>query len=470
MRDYLVACILGLGLVSCGGGGNSSPDARPRADAAPPADGPGADAGGCVPTSPTKTAVTCGSGAQSNIEHLVVVVQENHSFDNYFGKWCTAATGSSPTCTSGPSCCEAAPDVAPGASSSSPIALDDTANGAFDPNHTFDCNLTQVNGGAMDGFVEGGSGCADAKNFAYADPSTGPAAPYVTYAQSYALADQYFQPVLGASSSNDMYFARAHFVFKDNTVGTNSIGGRCGFGGPAGTDYTDKTIADILNDCSVTWSWYGGGYDNMVTAVNGSSCPAAETGCHVNFQAYPCIYDPTDVPFQYYPSLQDKPANFKDITKFTADITNGTLPSVSFVKAIGFRTEHPGFQNTISEGATFVTGIVDAVLNSNTYKDNTLILLVYDEGGGYFDHVAPPPTSAVDCQPYGVRTIFMALGPMAKSNYISHVTMEHSSIVKFIEWNWLSGETGQLGTRDTEVNNIGDMIDSTAAGATVPAN
>ncbi len=438
-------------------------------NASPPADGPGADAGGCVPTMPTATSETCGTGANSNIEHLVVIVQENHSFDNYFGNWCTAATGSSPTCTSGPSCCEAAPDTAPGSSGTTPTILDDTANGAFDPNHTFDCNLTEINGGAMDGFVNGISACADAKNFAYADPG-GPVAPYISYAQSYALADHYFQPVLGASSSNDMYFARAHFVFKDNTVSTNSLGGSCGFGSNSGTDYDDTTIADILNDCSVTWAWYGGGYDNMVAAANNGVCPDAETGCHVAFQAFPCIYDPSDVPFQYYPTLQDNPAHLEDITNLADDITNGTLPSVSFVKGIGFRTEHPGFMNQISEGATFVTGVVDAVLNSATYQNNTLILLVYDEGGGYFDHVAPPPTSAVDCQPYGVRTIFMALGPMAKSNYISHVIMEHSSIVKFIEWNWLKGETGQLGTRDTEVNNIGDMIDPTAAGATVPAN
>ena len=67
------------------------------------------------------------------------------------------------------------------------------------------------------------------------------------------------------------------------------------------------------------------------------------------------------------------------------------------------------------------------------------MLVTYDEGGGFFDHVAPPADAAVDHQPYGTRVPLLAIGPFAKKNYVSHVTMEHSSIVKFIEWNWLGG-------------------------------
>jgi hypothetical protein len=60
------------------------------------------------------------------------------------------------------------------------------------------------------------------------------------------------------------------------------------------------------------------------------------------------------------------------------------------------------------------------------------------------------------------------MGKFAKKNYISHVNMEHSSIIKFIEWNWLGGKTGQLNTRDTNVNTIGDLIDPIEAGIIVP--
>jgi phospholipase C len=64
----------------------------------------------------------------------------------------------------------------------------------------------------------------------------------------------------------------------------------------------------------------------------------------------------------------------------------------------------------------------------------------------------------------------MAIGAFAKKNYVSHVPMEHGSLVKFIEWNWLGQKTGQLNTRDKVVNNIGDMLDPTVTGTTVPSN
>ena len=93
--------------------------------------------------------------------------------------------------------------------------------------------------------------------------------------------------------------------------------------------------------------------------------------------------------------------------------------------------------------------------------------MTYDESGGFFDHVAPPATSTIDMQPYGPRVPLLAIGAFARKNFVSHVVMEHSSIVKFIEWNWL-GATGQLGTRDTQVNNIGSLLDPAMTGTTVP--
>jgi len=85
------------------------------------------------------------------------------------------------------------------------------------------------------------------------------------------------------------------------------------------------------------------------------------------------------------------------------------------------------------------------------------VLVVYDEGGGFFDHVAPP--AAVDAQDYGTRVPAIAVGPLARKGTVSHVTLEHSSIVKFVEWNWLGGVTGQLGARDAVVANLGSLID-----------
>jgi phospholipase C len=101
---------------------------------------------------------------------------------------------------------------------------------------------------------------------------------------------------------------------------------------------------------------------------------------------------------------------------------------------------------------------------------STLVLFTYDEGGGFFDHISPPATSTVDNQPYGTRVPMVAIGPFAKKNYVSHVTMEHSSVVKFIEWNWLGGTTGQLMGRDATVNNLGDLLDPAKTGTAVPTN
>ena len=98
------------------------------------------------------------------------------------------------------------------------------------------------------------------------------------------------------------------------------------------------------------------------------------------------------------------------------------------------------------------------------------MILTYDESGGYFDHIAPPAKSTVDMAPYGPRIPMMAMGPFVKKNFVSHVQMEHSSLVKFIEWNWLDQQTGQLSTRDKSVANIGSMLDTTATGTAVPEN
>ena len=100
----------------------------------------------------------CVDGAchDSNIQHVVLVVEENHTFDAYFGRYCQAPAGSNPTCTSGPSCCERAPDTEP--RGASPVVLDDSSNFAEDRDHLQACELQQIDAGAMDNFVTGASG------------------------------------------------------------------------------------------------------------------------------------------------------------------------------------------------------------------------------------------------------------------------------------------------------------------------
>jgi phospholipase C len=431
MRPCLVLAIV----TACGGGGGGGHSRKP---------------GSCDGPCPAST-----------IDHVVVVWQENHTFDNYFAHYCTAPPGSAPTCTQGASCCEAGPAHDP--SGASPVVLDDTSNGAYDPDHTQACELMEMNGGAMDRYVTGAGACSNAGNFAYADQQT--VGPYWMLAQGGALADHYFQPLVGQSSSNDMYMARAQYVFTDNMYKPNAIGAECSTIIDAMT-FQGTTIGDALDAAGVSWAIYAEGYDAMVTARAKGMCPKAPADCPFGFGAYPCNFDPSDDPFDYYASSVDNPTTLRDEGKLATDLENDTLPQVVFVRGYGYHSEHPGFQTTISDGTTFVQSVVDHVAASN-YAPDTLILITWDEGGGYFDHIAPPGQGS-DGKPYGTRVPLIASGPHARAGAISHAQLEHSSIVAFIEWNWLGQQVGQLAGRDANVTNLGSMLDPATTGVTVP--
>lgn len=410
---------------------------------------------------PHRKAGTCdGPCPSSKINHLVVIVQENHTFDTYFGKYCTAATGSAPTCTAGPSCCEAGPATDP--TGASPIVLDDKANGAYDPVHLQACELSEMDGGKMDAYVTGAS-CSDPRNFAYADPKV--IKPYWDLATAGAIADRYFQPLAGQSDCNDIYYVRAQFEFVDNSFEPDAIGKSCSIT-PASMEFTGPTVGDLLTTAGVSWSFYAEGYQDMVDAQKTNSCPQAPDGCPFGVGLYPCIYDPGDVPTNYFASTKDNPNNLRDYKQFATDLSSDKLPQVVYLRGAGYRSEHPGEFDSITTGIGFVNEVLTAVKNSD-YAPDTLILLTWDEGGGFFDHIAPPGNGS-DGQPYGTRIPMLAIGPFAKKNFVSHVTMEHSSIVKLIEWNWLGKQVGQLAGRDVDVNNLGSLLDPTATGTAVP--
>jgi len=396
----------------------------------------------------------------SKIDHVVVIVQENHTFDSYFGRYCTAPAGSAPTCTQGPACCEAGPAQDP--SGADPIMLDDAANGAFDPDHTQACELSEIDGGKMDRFVAG-AGCSDARHFAYATSSV--AQPYLQLAHDGALADRYFQPLAGQSSSNDMYLVAARFVFKDNAFEPDAIGKECSFT-PSTMEFAGPIIGDLLDGAGVSWSFYAEGYKDMVTARQGGACPVAPDACAFGVSIYPCVFDPGDVPIDYYANFRDDPRVLRDYAQLASDLSTGKLPQVAWVRGLGFHSEHPGARTTISDGTAFVTDVIQKIAASD-YAPDTLVLVTWDEGGGFFDHVAPPPPGS-DGQPYGTRVPLIVVGPFANKGAVSHTTMEHSSIVKFIEWNWLSMQVGQLGGRDATVANLGSLLDPAKTGVAIP--
>ncbi|MGH7271345.1 MAG: alkaline phosphatase family protein, partial [Polyangiaceae bacterium] len=287
----------------------------------------------------------------SKIAHVVIIVQENHTFDVEFGAYCQAAAGSKPTCTTGPTCCEAMPATDP--AGHSPIVLDDTEEAAFDPNHTQACELAEMDNGKMDAYatatVPGSStACGDSRNVASASPTI--VKPYWDLAQTGALADRYFQPIAGQSSSNDMYLARASYVFTDNSASPlDALGVKCSLG-TTQKAFMGTTIGDLLTAASVPWAWFADGYQTMLSAPHGT-CPPAPADCPLALPLYPCSFDPSDIPFEYYASTRDNPSTMKDLSVFQAAIQSGSgLPAVSFIKAIGYRSEHPGYGSTLSAG------------------------------------------------------------------------------------------------------------------------
>ena len=273
----------------------------------------------------TAIAPACLASGQtmSNVKHLVVVVMENHTFDSYFGDYCTAATGFEPDVH------DRAGVLRGGAEDRlehSPLDLDDSENSAYDPNHGQSCELSEEDNGLMDKYVTGAS-CSSASNFAYSDATT--MATYWGYAQSYAMADRYFQPAAGASSENDMYLARGAFVFVDNSWVPPTAGSGC-YAASERKSYPEPTVGDLLEACSVSWSFYAQGYAHALANPTSSS------------YCWPDYYDPSDNPFEYYPPFQDNPTYEKDYdTRFASDVANGTLPAVSYIKPLGTSTEHP---------------------------------------------------------------------------------------------------------------------------------
>jgi phospholipase C len=384
------------------------------------------------------------------IKHIVLIVQENHTFDSYFGAYCTAKAGSDPSCTVGPACCEAAPAKEP--TGASPVVLDDEENAGYDPPHTYVCEFDQVDHGLMDRFVKGAE-CSNPRNFAVAPAGSLPL--YHGWAQRFALGDRYFQPVLGSSSSNDMYLAVARFVFEDNKVKPDSIGAGCTLPATKGKYSGVTTLPDLLIQRNFRFAAYLQGY---YATRQSSFCVAPPADCPARLPTPPCTYDPSDTPFQYYEQFTDNLTYMRDYTDLARDIADGKLADFVYVKAVQYRNEHPGYGTKMSMGFTFVKDTVDAIFSK--YADDTLILLTWDEGGGYFDHVPPPPTSKVDGKPYGTRVPILAIGKFARRNFVSHVVMEHSSIVKFVEWNFLD-KTGQLAGRDAEVHSIASLLDPT---------
>jgi phospholipase C len=344
--------------------------------------------------------------ARSGIDHIVVVMMENRSFDHFLG-WLPKADGRQ----AGLSYLDAV-----GVSHATyPLAPDFQGCGHPDPDHSWTGGRVQYNNGACDGFLRSGSNDVYAIGFYRKRDLAflGAAAPYWT------VCDRYFASLMGPTFPNRLYMHAAVTDRITNTFSPSAL----------------PTIWDRLAERGVSRRFY---YSNVPTlALWGSK------------------YSSIERPF----------------AQFLRDCKNGKLPKVAFVDPVFTGTDegtagddHP--HADIRVGEWFLSRIYRAVTTSPNWS-RTVLIINFDEWGGFFDHVPPPEAPDVDPRYTlrGFRVPCLVISPYARRRYIAHGIYDHTSILKMIEWRW---GLRPLSVRDAHANNIANVLDFKHRNLTAP--
>ena len=418
-RDVLRGLVGGAGLVALGGAAAPSAWAqqagvrRARALVAP----------GLRPD-PTKPE---GVDTLPEIEHVVIYMQENHSFDSYFGM---LGRGDGYTLAGGGRPLNANPDVQghPVPVFHAPSTCD-TSTGA---SQSWNASHLSWNGGAMDGFVRAGRGGTG--SMGYYDEADLPF--YYSLARTFPLCDRWFCSVLGQTFPNRRYLQAA------TSMGIVSTDLNEVLATPAAPN---GVIWDRLNAHGISWADY--------------------------------TIDLPDI--LLFPDFaKSNSDHIKKFSEFVQDCARATLPRVSIISpgSKAYSEESPGDSRN---GEAYSAAIIHAVMQSPAWG-KTVLFFTYDEHGGYYDHVAPPPAAVPDNiaprlrvppdQPggfdrLGVRVPAVIVSPFAKRNYVSHVVHDHTSILKFIETKF---NLGAMTFRDANADNLLDALDFARPGFVDP--
>ena len=467
------------------------------------------------------------------IKHVVVLFQENISFDHYFGTYPYATNPEGePEFHAVPNTPRANNLMSGGLldqnpNSTQPFRLDRTCPLTTDQNHDYTPEQKAFDHGLMDAFPPNtgtaGTACLDPTATSSAAATTGIVMGYYdgnsvtalwNWAQHYTISDNFYGTMFGPSTVgvlNLVAGSTTHF-----TANTSSLAGTMAGGLPTGTligdidagyddcgsatsngTTTDPNIGILLNGKNLTWGWFQGGFKPTTPwnpAVPGSRAACASTSSdpatglsnvtdyvsHHNGFAYNIN---TANPHHLAPTLPvgytDQANHQYDLSLFLSAITNGNLPSVSFVKARKFQNAHPGNSTPLDEQTWLVTA-VNAIENSRYWND-TAIFITYDDSDGWYDHQmdtvvnqsdspnddylsAPgacgttPSGGAPGRCGYGPRIPLIVISKYAKSNYIDHRMTDQSSIIRFIEDNWNLGRLGGDST-DVKAGSLFGMFD-----------
>jgi LPXTG-motif cell wall-anchored protein len=418
------------------------------------------------------------------INHIVVIYQENWSFDSLYGRF----PGANGVANAGAALQQVDKNGQPITSLPQPL---DTAKRPPAPDTRFPANMQvqpfnigqyvppdqkigdlvhrfyqeqyQIDGGKMDKFVawsdNGGLvlGYYDATNM-----------PEGKLAQEYTMADNFFHAAYGGSFLNHFWLICAcspkwpnapasrkaqldanGVMVKDGSVTPDDYAINTSFtiNTPHPANITDTgqlvpqqtmlTIGDRLDEKGISWGWYSGGWND---AVAGHPDPLFQFH-HQPFAFFAKYADGTPGRAVHLHGEQD----FANALK-----TNG-LPAVTFIKPLGPNNEHPGYASLL-QGQQHVADLVQAIQKSPYWAD-TAIIVTYDENGGFWDHVAPPK---LDQWGAGTRVPAIIISPYAKKHFVDHTQYDTTAILKLIETRW---GLAPLGTRDAAANDLSNAFD-----------
>ncbi len=347
-----------------------------------------------------REAVELPSPGDSGIDHIVVVMMENRSFDHYLG-WLPGANGKQ----AGLSYTDASGTAHPTHHLTKPHGCDFN-----DPDHSYEGGRTEFNNGACDGWLRAGDNdelCIG--YFEQADLNF-----YGRAAPEWTVCDNYFAAMMAPTFPNRFFM---HSAQTDRT--TTSVTQIA----------TMPTIWDHLSAKGVSGRYYFS--DVPITALYGVSQLGA-TG---------------------------------HISEFYTRAAAGTLPSVSYVDPSFLGELIPGFAEDehpladIRLGQHFLGKVHDAIVSSPKW-DRTVLVITYDEWGGFFDHVPPPvgpdPNPDLGAGQRGFRVPCVVVSPRARRGHVAHGLYDHTSILKMIEWRF---GIDPLTVRDAAANNLAEVLD-----------
>jgi phospholipase C len=438
------------------------------------------------------------------IKHVVVIFQENVSFDHYFGTYPNALNpAGEPKFTPKPH----TPSVNglsqellthnPNLANPKRLGRDQAMTDDMD--HGYSAEQKAFNGGKMDKFVEYTSGRAKDKSIVmdYYDGNT--VTGMWNYAQHFAMSDNSYNTVFGPSTpgalnliSGQTHGAAAYkkLVQVDNIPGEVVNGTVIGDPDPYYDNFSDpkrdqaastgKNVGDLMNAKNVTWGWFQGGFrDNSSTHKNIAGADQKDYNPHHQpFQYFKSTSNPQHLPPSSVDMIgQTDQANHQyDLQDFWSAADAGNMPAVSYLKAANYQDGHAGYSDPLDE-QHFVVETINHLQKLPSWKD-TAVIIAYDDSDGWYDHAMAPIVNHSndqnnDVQPYtgqpdlgayqdragfGPRLPLLVISPYAKTNYVDHTLTDQTSILKFVEDNWKLGRIGDS-SFDAQAGSLLNMFD-----------